>query len=531
MTPPRFLLVAGLVLCMGADLAAQSASKRAGLGLQALSAEDLEEIQEEIGVRAGVLVRSVEPGSPAARAGLQAQDLLLMIEEQPVAAPRDVDRLLEGREGRVAVTLVRMGPDGEFAAKRVTIALPGRGPEPSPGTEAPQPPPRPAAGAPGAPGLEELEKRLQALAAARDAGVLTPEEYAAKKAALEAEIAALRPAVRPQEPDPETRRKLEALEAARGAGVLSEEEYARKKAELLGQAAAAARPAAPVPAAPARGKVFRHPIGFSFGHPGEWKVQEQGEALQLVPPAPAGGPDAPEEIYLIVGDSVEGMGISGPEHPTVGEYLDGQIASLSPAFSRTGAPLPVAMAQGAGCLYEWRGRNPKGQEIQARAYAAILNAHGVALVAIGLPQALAAREAEVRRIFCSFGFGPGQLDRALVGQWSLAATSALTNRSTLETDWSRASMVKDSRSTLVFGADGSWSRRDDSHMIAGAGGVWLEDKNSKTSKGKWFAGDGRLYLVWEDGSWDDYRYELRPSQGGRELRLVSSSRGEVWQGR
>ena len=77
-------------------------------------------------------------------------------------------------------------------------------------------------------GAEDVPAKLQALEAAHKAGILSDEEYARKKAELEAQ---LRPAA--AQPDEATKEKLKALEAARQAGVLSEAEYERKKAELL----------------------------------------------------------------------------------------------------------------------------------------------------------------------------------------------------------------------------------------------------------------------------------------------------------
>ncbi|MHC4974838.1 MAG: hypothetical protein ACYTG3_21190 [Planctomycetota bacterium] len=62
----------------------------------------------------------------------------------------------------------------------------------------------------------------------------------------------------------------------------------------------------------------------------------------------------------------------------------------------------------------------------------------------------------------------------------------------------------------------------------GAGDVWLEDKSEDTQRGKWNAGDGRLFMVWEDQSWDDFRYQVRRTDKGIELRTLRGKKGEVW---
>jgi hypothetical protein len=67
-------------------------------------------------------------------------------------------------------------------------------------------------------------------------------------------------------------------------------------------------------------------------------------------------------------------------------------------------------------------------------------------------------------------------------------------------------------------------------MLAGAGGIWIESNDRKTSKGKWYAGDGLLYLVTDDDLWETYRYEVRSAAGGagRQLRLASEKTGTLW---
>ena len=65
-------------------------------------------------------------------------------------------------------------------------------------------------------------------------------------------------------------------------------------------------------------------------------------------------------------------------------------------------------------------------------------------------------------------------------------------------------------------------------MIAGAADVWLESDETTVSKGRWYAGGGSLYLIWEDNSWEDYDYEIRRTPEGIRLLLVSGQKGELW---
>ena len=65
----------------------------------------------------GVVVSSVMPGQPAARGGLQKQDVILSVNETQVDSPRDVARMIGGLEaGRVVrLTILRKGKTLELS--------------------------------------------------------------------------------------------------------------------------------------------------------------------------------------------------------------------------------------------------------------------------------------------------------------------------------------------------------------------------------------------------------------------------------
>lgn len=371
-------------------------------------------------------------------------------------------------------------------------------------------------------------RQMQALETARQTGVLSEQEYAAKKKRLEDR--------QPGAVDPLARQKLEAIESAYRAGILSAEEYNQKKAQLTGAVPEGAGQAGvPAPGAGVspriEGKTYRHVIGFTFWHPADWTVKEHQEMLQLVPANPSTTPQGePAEVYLILGDnSVGAEGITSPEDPRVAQFMDQAVAQLSPALKRTGAPAPLATATGKGVVMNWEGASPRGGIVCARAYISLINNYGVALVALCLKDRLPVREAELHRIFTSFAFGAGQRDLQIVGTWNFLTTNSLTNSSPFETAYSRAQMASDRTATLVIEPAGTWRRRDQTQMIAGAGGVWLESNDTKDSKGTWYAGNGSLHLIWDDRSWQEYKYELRPTPEGVRLLLVSGGKGELWE--
>lgn len=211
-------LTALLALSAVTSLYAQTPSQSIGLTLEALSAEDLDAIQQQIGHRVGVLVTAVAGGSPAAPV-LRAGDVLFLVAERPVASPQDVDAALQGQTGAVHVGAIRPTEDGAGELIDATITIPAAGAT--------------GAAAPAGASAGDAQEKLKALDAALAAGVITQAEYDQKKAALQAQTPAA---------DPQAQEKLKALDAARQAGIISEEEYQQKRTALLGTGAAVAVP-------------------------------------------------------------------------------------------------------------------------------------------------------------------------------------------------------------------------------------------------------------------------------------------------
>jgi len=426
--------------------------------------------------------------------------------------------------GDQCVLLIAIGSreslDRRDAEVRALFSTMSRGDQPEPAAAPNAPTPRAAPGAPD----DELRRKLDALEKAHQAGVLSDEEYARKKA----ELAPPAPAI-----DPETRKKLDALEAARAAGVITEQEYAAKKAAILGEAAA---PAAGADAGlrhvtpAAQGKTYRHAVGFSFWYPADWQLSEGDQFLQLTPADPAKAAAGVVEFHFVVGESVADSGITDPGDARVAEYLDAQVQSLAAFLQRGAPPKPLPMEEGKGVLLDWSGQNPQGEQVLARARVTIVKDWAVALISLGYKAPIEKREPDLRRVFASFRLGEGRRDPALAGRWNFLKTASITNWSPFETSYSRAQLASDSSSTLVLAPDGAWTRVTKHSMIVGAGGVWLESKDEKREGGKWYAEDGRLVLLGEKDTWEEYKYEVRQSAEGRRLVLITGNKGEIWGG-
>lgn len=284
-----------------------------------------------------------------------------------------------------------------------------------------------------------------------------------------------------------------------------------------------------IPTSGRSGGTYRHPAGFTFWYPAGWTAQINAEVLQLIPPDPGSSADGPTEIYVVVGESVGGEGISAAEDPRIVEYMNQQVRSLSPSLSLQGNPRPVPMSQGNGVELTWEGKSPKGDVIQARAFVAILEGHGISLVGIALRDLLQARDADLRQMFSSFAFGERQNDPAVVGSWRLVSTSAIDSQSPFETTWSRAQAVSETETVLHLGANGSCTWNSKTQTIVGAGDIWLEDNSSSTNNGRWNAGNGILYIMWENDTYRDCMYRVENAGGGPKLRMACGGKGEVWE--
>ena len=359
-------------------------------------------------------------------------------------------------------------------------------------------------------------------------GVLTKEEYEAKKQKVQTESA-------------ENKKHVAKLEQAYKDGILTEAEFNAKKAKLLGiqdapnnvawagdvkpgdiTASADAKPinagAKNINPAPtkAEGGMYTHPTGFSFWYPKGWKLHPLEGVMQLVPSDFQTDQDN-YETYFITGEDITGEGITKASHPIVKQHSDelmlGLGNTLQVQFRQAGQPKNFSLGNtaGSGIKIKYEADSRIGK-IKAEVLAGISGNLGFALAGLGVKDRLEKNQIAAKKMFSSIKMRKAKLDQALVGTWQLLKTTAITNNSPWETDYSRAKLAADESATIQFSADGRWVRVDKYHMIAGAGGVWLEDREVKTSKGKWNADKGYLYMLWDDKSYEDYDYEVKSNQ-------------------
>lgn len=281
-----------------------------------------------------------------------------------------------------------------------------------------------------------------------------------------------------------------------------------------------------ISSAKAAGKIHHHPTGISFWYPADWQAKMLSGIMQLVPPG-AGNSAETYEAYFITAENVTNYGITDPNNPDVLQYLQEQMQllgqQLGVLFQRNGAVKQIATSQGNGIRVDWSSQSNYGT-VKARTYVSIINGYGMIFAGVGVKNLLEKHDAEISQIFSSFGVGEGKLDRSLVGTWRLSSTRAMQNNSTFETSYSKAKMASETESTITFNPDGSWHRKNKSQTLVGAGSVWLESNNSSSAKGRWNADQGHLFMVWDDESFEDYRYRFQQNS----LEMVAGKTCQVW---
>ena len=95
--------------------------QRAYLGVVPGDIEPEMAAQFGLPVKQGILILQVAPGSPAARAGLQIQDIVTRVNETPIARGVDLRRVLRELGPGAPVTLYVLRPSGAVTI-RTTLA-------------------------------------------------------------------------------------------------------------------------------------------------------------------------------------------------------------------------------------------------------------------------------------------------------------------------------------------------------------------------------------------------------------------------
>ncbi len=253
------------------------------------------------------------------------------------------------------------------------------------------------------------------------------------------------------------------------------------------------------------GKEYAHSSGGKFRLPRGWRVEEGEGYLQLVPPNPAQG-----ETILITSESAQGA--TDPASPEVLSYMESQVTESMPDARRTGQPERTASGAGKGVIVSWKG-TAEGRQVTVRGYVTIVKDNGVALIAVGSEEQVQRRDADLRAIFGTIGWGQGKADQQLVGTWNHWSYKGSSNNS-----YSRETKVQ-----VVLNADGSFTYSNNTETASSGDGGSMTGRSGSGWGGRWTASNGTLILHFEDGSTEEvtYRFERQ----GENTFLVTESPG------
>ena len=264
------------------------------------------------------------------------------------------------------------------------------------------------------------------------------------------------------------------------------------------------------------GKEYVHASGGKFRYPASWSIKEVEGGLQLIP-ADANA----DEAYFVVADAAEGK--TDPAAPDVVSAVDQQVLALLPFVKQVGKVEKTTAGSGPGAIVIWDGKGPTGKDIRVKAYLTIIKNYGVALVAVGTKPLLDKRDAQLREVFATFGWGQGKLDTQLVGTWNHWSYSG-TNGYGRET-----------KARVVLDGSGQFSYQSDSETSISATGKdsggnveWTGGMNSRRGtgwKGTWTADGSNLILHFEDGSTETFNYRWKAESNGNVFLIVEESGG------
>jgi hypothetical protein len=241
-------------------------------------------------------------------------------------------------------------------------------------------------------------------------------------------------------------------------------------------------------------KTYKHPVGISLRYPSDWTLQEVPGFIQVISPeVNKSAQGQPTELSVV---SAEQAGrISSLEDPRLISALGSSMTQMFPFLQRAGGMERIKAGNVSGIMLTREGTNPQGMKVRGQLSATILKGFSLSVFAIDSEQT-------AREIFSSFDAGAGEKDPQLVGVWQTVlpegGASDRSSRYTLEADGTLTKVTRDDQ------AD-----------------------ETETMLGKWSAGDGRLFVLWENGTTDDVAYEVQTDKAGSRVAMISGAQGVV----
>lgn len=190
------------------------------------------------------------------------------------------------------------------------------------------------------------------------------------------------------------------------------------------------------PAAPGKPEFTRVPggkelvwNGVAIDVPKDWRTQPGEDGAQLLLPPGFGESGVLEEIYALCGD---GSLRSLDAHDTVAKLQDA-LDEIQPGLAPQGQGVVTKFGALRGKRYVFAGENPEGQKVEARLFAFPMQKGVGALLALGFPASLQARQPTVDAMLASLrgkagaAGADGATPAELAGQWVFYASFNANN--------------------------------------------------------------------------------------------------------
>lgn len=273
-------------------------------------------------------------------------------------------------------------------------------------------------------------------------------------------------------------------------------------------------------------RTYRHPSGFQFRHPANWRIEANEFGVLLTPPNQATSPQGPTEVYLAVAEQAGGA--TRPDEPEVLAYINESVYQMLPFLRQVGRPEPVRDATHPSVVLTYEGRSPTGLDTRARAWVTIFQGWGVMFLAAGEKPTIERRDDAFGQLFVSISKEAPEVDPALVGLWKFSETyisgdfgGTYSRTMALRGDGRAFAGSRVMASLVQNSHDGIGALGD--NVSADTGDKAFDDR------GEWHADPRQRILTinWSDGGSERWRYYV---EGSSLLlkRADDQSKRQVW---
>ncbi|MEK9137531.1 MAG: hypothetical protein AAB393_10445, partial [Bacteroidota bacterium] len=120
--------------------------------------------------------------------------------------------------------------------------------------------------------------------------------------------------------------------------------------------------------------------------------------------------------------------------------------------------------------------------------------------------------------------GEGEKDPRLIGTWRYESYYSSSS-----SGYSSGNFSSTSIRYMVFQPDGTF--RSGSRLFASTDAVTADTGEDPGEHGRWSAGDGKLYLMWDDGSYAEHGYYIEGQPGSQKMLLkpTNGSKDQLWE--